>query len=400
MEYKFSDRISSLKPSAIREIFKVLGDPSIISFAGGNPAPESFPAKEMSAIAADLLANHADVALQYGTTEGYTPLRELTFARYHDKYGIGTEHDDILITTGGQQAIDLAAKVLLNEGDVLICEDPSFIGALNAFRSYNAKLIGCETDEHGMKMDVLEHLLQTTKNVKMIYTIPTFQNPSGKVLPEDRRKRMLELAEQYDVLILEDNPYFELRYDGAYVKPIKCFDTTGRVIYCGSYSKVLSPGMRIGFSIAPEEIFSKMVVCKQTNDVHTNLCFQMIVAEYLRQYDLDAHIQEICGIYRRKRDAMLAAIDASFDSRVTVTRPQGGLFLWAELPQGCDGFQLCQRATARKVAAVPGVTFAADESIVSSGIRLNFSMPTEEQIYKGIGILAETIQEYLGERKK
>jgi 2-aminoadipate transaminase len=397
MQYHFSDRVLALKPSAIREILKVTQDPSVISFAAGNPAPETFPAEEMAEIAQRLFREDAASALQYGVTEGYQELRDLTAARLKEKYQIGSENDDILITSGGQQAIDLVGKVFLNEGDVLICEDPSFIGALNAFRSYNAKLIGCPTDEYGMRMDALEELLKTTPRVKIIYTIPTFQNPTGKTLPLERRKQMLELAEKYDVIILEDNPYFELRYSGEPVAAIKSLDTKGRVVYSGSYSKVLCPGIRMGYAVAPKEILSKMIVCKQTNDVHSNLFFQMLVAEYLKNYDLDAHIAENNRIYAHKRDVMLEAIKRHVDERVTVTHPDGGLFLWLSLPEGYDGFELCRRTSEKKVAAVPGVSFAADTSIVSPGIRLNFSLPTDEQIETGIEILGKAIAEYLGE---
>lgn len=397
MQYHFSDRISSLKPSAIREILKVTQDPTVISFAAGNPSPESFPEEEMAEIAADLFRNRAGEALQYGMTEGYTPLRQQTSVRLWEKYAIGRENDDLMITSGGQQAIELAAKVFLNEGDTLICEDPSFIGALNAFRSYHARLVGCLTDEHGMRMDILENLLKTQPNVKLIYTIPTFQNPSGKTLSLERRREMISLAEKYNVMILEDSPYFELRYSGEPVPAIKSMDEHGRVIYAGSYSKVLAPGIRMGFACAPREIIAKMVVAKQTSDVHSNLFFQMVVSEYLKRYDLDAHIEEVCKLYRHKRDVMLSAIDRYFDKRVNVTRPNGGLFLWAQLPDGCDGVELCARAGKRKVAAVPGVSFLVNQSIKCPGIRLNFSLPSDEQIETGIAVLGEVIRDYLKE---
>ncbi|MGE4548502.1 MAG: PLP-dependent aminotransferase family protein [Intestinibacillus sp.] len=386
-----------MKPSAIREILKVTQDPTVISFAAGNPSPESFPADEMAEIAADLFRTQAGEALQYGMTEGYTPLRQQTSARLREKYQIGSENDDLIITSGGQQALELAAKVFLNEGDTLICEDPSFIGALNAFRSYHARLVGCPTDEHGMRMDILENLLRTQPNVKLIYTIPTFQNPSGRTLPMERRREMLALAEKYNVMILEDNPYFELRYSGEPVRAIKSMDERGRVIYAGSYSKVLAPGIRMGFACAPREIIAKMVVAKQTSDVHSNLFFQMVISEYLKRYDLDAHIEGVRRLYRHKRDVMLSAIDRHFDKRVAATRPDGGLFLWVQLPDGCDGLELCARAGERKVAAVPGVSFLVNQSIKCPGIRLNFSLPSDEQIETGIAILGEVIRDYLKE---
>lgn len=397
MDYIFSDRIRALRPSAIREILKVTQDPSVISFAAGNPSPESFPAEAMGEIARDLFANRATEALQYGMTEGYTPLREQTRARLTSHFQTGTEQDDLIITSGGQQALDLTAKVFLNEGDTLICEDPSFVGALNTFRSYQVRLAGCPMDENGMCMDALEEMLQHLPNVKLIYTIPTFQNPTGRTMPAARRREMLALAEKYNVMILEDNPYHELRYSGDPVPTIKSMDTAGRVIYAGSYSKVLSPGIRMGFALAPREVISKMVVAKQTIDVHSNLFFQMVVSEYLDRYDLDAHIACVRDLYRQKRDVMLRAIKRHIDPRVSVTHPDGGLFLWLQLPHGCDGFTLCGMAGQRKVAAVPGVSFLVDESMVSPGLRLNFSLPSEEQINTGISILGEVIRDYLKE---
>ncbi len=397
MDYQFSDRMAALKPSAIREILKVTQDPSVISFAAGSPSPDSFPAQEMEEIARNLFLQNAAQALQYGMTEGYTPLREQTMQRLQTKYGVGTAPDELIITSGGQQALDLTAKVFLNEGDALICEDPSFVGALNAFRSYRVKLVGCPMDDYGMRMDALEELLKTVPNVKLIYTIPTFQNPTGRTMPAQRRQQMLDLAARYDVMILEDNPYFELRYSGDYVAPIKSMDTQGRVIYAGSYSKVLAPGIRLGYALAPREIIAKMVVAKQTSDVHSNLFFQMVVAQYLQQYDLDAHIASVCARYRHKRDVMLAEIARQFDPRATVIVPEGGLFLWVELPEPCDGFTFCARAGERKVAAVPGVSFLADDSMRSGGFRLNFSLPSEEQIKTGIEILGAVMKDYIKE---
>lgn len=395
MEYKFSGRVSNLRPSAIREILKVTQDPSVISFAAGSPAPETFPREEMEKLAAELFQKQAASALQYGTTEGYTPLRELTSKRVREKYGVGSEKDDILITTGGQQAVELTAKVLVNEGDTVVCEDPSFLGALNAFRSFGAKLTGCPSDGDGMRMDKLEEILKADKRVKLIYVIPTFQNPTGRTMSLARRKRLLELAEEYDTVILEDNPYFELRYSGQAVPPVKSMDTNGRVVYAGSYSKVLSPGIRIGYAIAPHEIFSKLVVCKQVGDVHTNLFFQMLVANYLQRYDLDAHIEKIRRLYHQKRDLMLEACKKYFLPNVTVTRPDGGLFIWGELPQGYDGMELCRIAGFRKVAAVPGASFQTDEDRLCGGFRMNFSLASAEQIDTGIRILGEAIAEYL-----
>lgn len=394
MEYKIADHIAAMKPSAIREIFKVLVDPTVISLAAGSPDPVSFPNKEMAKIGSEIFLNEADVALQYGTTEGYPKLRELTAKRMKEKYNVGTDNDDILITTGGQQSISLFTQVMLNPGDVVVSEDPSFIGALNGFRSMNAKLMSVPMDDEGMRMDKLEELLQTTPNVKFIYVIPTFQNPTGRTMSLERRKQLLEMARKYDVLIVEDNPYFELRYEGEFVPTIKSMDTEGRVIYCGSYSKVLSPGMRLGYCIGAKDIINRMVVCKQVSDVHTNLYFQMLVAHYLEECDLDAHIAEICDNNRVKRDAMIAACEKYFDPRVTFTRPNGGLFIWAELPEGYDSFKLCKMISAKKVACVPGNAFLSDDEGISNGFRMNFSLPSVEQIETAIRRVGETITEF------
>ncbi len=395
MEYKIAKHIAAMKPSAIREIFKVLVDPTVISLAAGSPDPVSFPSEEMAEIGAKIFREEADVALQYGTTEGYPKLRELTAKRLKEKYGIGGEDDDILITTGGQQSASLFTQVMLDPGDVVISEGPSFIGALNSFRSLNASLKSVPMDDDGMQMNQLEEVLKTTPNVKFIYVIPTFQNPTGRTMSLERRKQLLELASKYDVLIFEDNPYFELRYEGEDIPTLKSMDTEGRVVYCGSYSKVLSPGMRLGFCVANKDIINRMVVCKQVSDVHTNLYFQMLVAHYLEEYDLDAHIAEICKNNRIKRDAMLAACEKYFDPRVTYTHPNGGLFIWAELPEGYDSFELCQKISAKKVACVPGNAFSVDESEISNGFRMNFSLPTLEQIDIAVSRVGEAIREYL-----
>ena len=395
MEYKIADHIAAMKPSAIREIFKVLVDPEVIALSAGSPDPGSYPTKEMAAIGNDIFANDLVTTLQYGTTEGYTPLREQTKKRLMEKYQTGTEDDDVIITTGGQQTISLFTQTMINRGDVVVCEEPSFIGALNAFRSFGAQLKGVPMDEEGLRMDKLEEVLATTENVKFIYVIPTFQNPSGRTMSLERRKQLLEIAKKYDVLILEDNPYFELRYEGEPVATVKSMDTEGRVVYAGSYSKVLSPGMRIGFCLANKDIINRMVVCKQVSDVHTNMYFQMLVSRYLDTYDLDAHIKDICDLHKIKRDAMLAALDKYVDKRVTFTHPNGGLFIWGELPEGYDSFKLCQEITKRKVACVPGNAFATDESAVCNGFRMNFSMPSLENIEIACQRIGETVAEFL-----
>lgn len=395
MEYIFSDKIASLKPSAIREIFKFASDPRVISLSAGNPAPESFPVAELSNLSAEIFSNTPVEALQYSITEGYTPLRVKVAERLKNKFNIGRDFDDTIIVSGGQQGLDLSCKVLCNEGDTVLCENPSFIGALNAFRSYNVNLKGVDIDEDGINIEALEKALQTEKNVKMLYVIPTFQNPSGVTMSLEKRKAVYALAKKYNVIILEDNPYGELRFKGEDILPIKSFDEDGLVIYCGSFSKILSAGMRVGFVCAPKEIVQKIVVAKQTNDVHTNIFFQLLTNNYLENYDLDAHIEKIRGIYLEKSTFMLDMIDLYFDKRVITTRPDGGIFLWCTLPEGCDGVAFAKKAIENFVAVVPGSAFNADEAAPTKTFRLNFSTPSTVQIEKGIGILGKVIKEFI-----
>ncbi|MCL1807634.1 MAG: PLP-dependent aminotransferase family protein [Oscillospiraceae bacterium] len=383
---EFSRRISSLRPSAIREILKAPSDPDTVSLAAGNPSPETFPAAEMALIAADIFQNNAPAALQYGVSEGYQPLRERTRKRLAEKHGLGNETDELIITSGGQQVAELAAKTLLNEGDTVICEDPSFIGALNAFRSYGVKLVGVPCNGSGMDIDQLENALKKHPEAKMIYTIPTFQNPSGEVMPLASRKRLLELAAKHDVTVLEDDPYRELRYSGETVPAIKTLDTEGRVIYAGSFSKIIAPGIRLGFALAPAPLIAKMTVGKQVSDVHSNLFFQILVEQFMARYDLEAHIARCRELYRARLGVMDAALKKHMPGAGWIV-PEGGLFLWVKLPGGLDGTEFCRKAKEKKVMAVPGSAFLCDENGVSNAIRLNFSLPSPEQIEIGIARL-------------
>ena len=396
MEFHFSERMRTLKPSAIREILKN-STPDMIAFAAGNPSTDTFPIEEMGAIAGELFADKSRIAgiLQYGLSEGYQPLRDICFGRMREKYQTGGDDDQLIITSGAQQAIDLLTKAMIDPGDTIIVEGPSFIGSLNAFRTYQANLAAVPMQSDGMDLDVLEHRLKTEKNVKFIYIISTFQNPSGYTTSMEKRRAILELAHRYDVLILEDNPYFELRYEGEYVPNIKSLDTEGRVVYVGSYSKILSAGIRLGYVIAHKDLMSKLIIGKQATDVHTNLFFQVVAAEYMSRCDLDAHIEKARGIYREKRDLMLSCLQQKLPQDVTFSRPQGGLFVWMDLPEGSDGKALSALTVQQKVSIVPGNCFMVDDSKVNRGVRLNFSMPSKEQIEKGTDILASCIREYL-----
>ena len=392
MEYKFSRKLAELKPSAIREIFKSLSDPTIISFAAGNPSPESFPVEDLARLSAEIFESDASFALQYGITEGYTPLREAITARQKSRFGdsMVRDYDTTLVVTGGQQGLELACKAFCNEGDTIICENPSFIGALNAFRSNGVKTVGVDMEDDGICLEKLEATLKNTKNAKLLYLIPTFQNPSGTCMSLEKRLAVLELAKKYEIVILEDNPYGELRFAGEDIPTMKSLDNDGLVIYCSSFSKILSAGMRIGFVIAPNEIASKMVVAKQVEDVHTNLFFQMLCYKYMTTCDLDAHIAKINELYKHKCNLMLDCIDKYIPKdKVTFTRPEGGLFIWGTVKDCTDASFVVKKAIEKKVAVVPGSAFNCDTEAPSPSFRLNYSTPSDEQIVEGIKRLGE-----------
>lgn len=389
MEYKFSDRVSSLKPSAIREIFKYAADPEVVSLSAGNPSPDAFPAKEIAEISADILQKDPISVLQYSVTEGYTPLRNHLMQYMQKEHNTGSESDDILITTGAQQIMDLCSKALVNEGDVIICEAPSFIGSLNTFRSYNAKLVGVKVEPDGMNTEELEKALKNNPNTKLIYTIPNFQNPSGITMSLEKRKKVYELAKKYGVLIIEDNPYGDLRYSGEAVANIKSLDTDGIVIYAGSFSKVISPGMRVAYCICPKPIFRKLVVCKQGNDVHTNIWSQRVCDEFITKYDFNAHLAKLREIYTKKAQFCMDLLDKYCAPAITYQKIDGGLFIWCDLPKSVDMPSFCKEAVLNKVCVVPGNAFLTDETQTCNSFRINFSTPTDEQLEKGIKILGE-----------
>jgi len=385
MTYTFSNKIGNLAPSAIREILKATSQPGIIPFAAGNPAPEAFPIEAVREISARLLKERPVDCLQYGITEGYGPLRERVKEDIHNRLQIGSDEDDLIITSGAQQVVDLATKALCNEGDVVVAESPSFIGSLNTFRSYGARLRGVPLQSDGMDVDALEAILRAEKNVRFIYTIPNYQNPSGVTMGLAKRRRVYELARQYSVLILEDNPYGELRYEGEALPCIKSFDTDNIVIYAGSFSKILSPGLRVGYALAPAAIIAKMTVGKQASDVHTPIFNQIIVDEWMKNYDVAGHIEHIRKIYTGKRNLMCGGLAGTI---LRFQRPAGGLFLWCELPEGMDMLDYARRAVEKKVAVVPGVAFAVEQGDPINAVRLNFSTPTDEQLRQGVEILS------------
>lgn len=396
MEYIISDRMKEMKGSAIREIFKAAADPATISLAGGNPAPETFPNKELAQIAAELLANEPVLALQYGVTEGYPKLREAVKARLAAKEGIGAENDDLIIVSGGQQGIELTSKCLLNEGDAIIVEEPSFIGALNAFRSFGAKLIGVPMENDGMDLDALRKAIAENDNIKAIYTIPTHQNPSGITMSVEKRKALYEIAKAANIIILEDNPYGELTFDGTHVPTIKSMDDGSTVVYCGSFSKVLAPGLRIGFCTGPKEIIAKDIIAKQITDVHTPMLTQLLAYEYMTRFDMDANIKQSAALYAHKCAYMLECIEKYFPAGVTHTTPNGGLFIWCDMGPGYDAMEVSRICAKEKVVFVPGNTFMVDMDKPCSAFRLNYSTMSDEKIEAGIRILGDTLKKIMG----
>lgn len=395
MNVAFSDNAEPLRPSAIREIFKSLTDPSVISFAAGNPSPECFPVGAFRDFIDGILSRDPVAALQYGITEGYAPLREAVLERHARISGVSAGDNTAVITAGGQQGIDLTAKIFCNRGDTVICEEPTFIGALNAFRAHGCVTAGVPMRGDSIDPDELESVIKRSRNPKLIYLIPTFQNPTGRTMPYEVRKACLRIAGKYGLMILEDDPYGQLRFAGRDVPTIKSMDEDGRVVYCSSFSKILAPGIRVGYVICRGDAASKIAVCKQVNDVHTNQLMQMVCHRFMTEFDLDGHIEKIRAVYREKAGLMISALDEKCTGAMEYTRPQGGLFIWARLP-GCsdhDGF--VKALVRKKLAVVPGSTFSCTVGAPSTGFRLNYSMPDREQIIKGVEILSETAKEFI-----
>lgn len=394
MNYQFTESIANLAPSAIREILKYSSVPGMISFAAGNPAPEAFPTEDIARISADILKNDAIGALQYSVTEGYRPLRDRMKEYMKIKHNSVGEDDELIITSGAQQVMDLMAKAFCEKGDTIIAEAPSFIGSLNTFRSYGAHLVGIPVDDDGMNIEALEKALKENPNTKFIYTIPNFQNPTGITMSLEKRKAIYALAKKYNVLVLEDNPYGEIRFSGENIPTIKSLDTDGIVVYAGSFSKVLSPGLRVGYAIGNKKIIAKLTVCKQTSDVHTTIFSQMITDEFLKTTDFEAHLNKLRGIYRHKSQLMMSLMDNYFGDKITYHKVEGGLFIWCTLPKEVDMMNFCTKAVKeKKVALVPGTAFLINETDECHEFRTNYSTPTDEQLIKGMELLGELVKE-------
>lgn len=394
MTFKFADRMANLKASEIREILKVTQRPEVISFAGGLPAPELFPVNEIIEVNRLVLKEDGENALQYATTEGYNPLREWAACRMNKMRNTSFDFEEVLITNGSQQALDLSGKVFLNEGDVVLCESPTYLAAISAFKAYDCEFIEVPTDEEGMITSELEKILKNNKKVKLIYVIPDFQNPTGRTWNVERRKRLAELATIYNVIVIEDNPYGELRYEGEQIPSVKSFDTSGNVLCLGTFSKIFCPGYRIGWIAGDKEIIQKYVLVKQSTDLQSSTIAQREISKYLEMYDIDEHIKEICVVYRKRRDLIIKTMEQEFPKEVKFTRPHGGLFLWVELPNGINARDVLEKCLERNVAFVPGGSFFPNGG-KENNFRMNYSNMTEERIVIGIKIIAEVLRKFI-----
>lgn len=399
-EHRFAQRTQKMKGSAIRELLKLVEQPDVISFAGGLPAPDVFPIEEFRAACDRVLTTKGAMALQYGSTEGYTPLREM-IARHSSRYGINISADNILITSGSQQALDLLGKIFINRGDRILVESPTYLGALQAWNAYGAEYVTVPSDEFGMNPDFLEEALRT--GPKFMYVLPNFQNPTGVTIPLERRLRILELADRYGVPIIEDDPYGQLRFEGEHLPALNVLDSqiraggetyAGNVIYLSTFSKILAPGLRLAWVIAPETVIKKLVLAKQGADLHS-ATFNQVVAHEVGQHGfLDQHIVKIRNVYRERRDNMFSVLEEHMPEGVKWTHPQGGLFLWITLPAPLNSDQLFPVAVSEKVAFVPGSGFHPNGGGTNT-MRINFSFPTPEQTNEGIARLSRVIRRHM-----
>ena len=385
----FSRRIDAAESSAVREILKVTEKPEIISFAGGLPAPEFFPKAQMAEAFFRAISEDGEKALQYSTTEGHAPLREWIATRMQAK-GIRAVADNILITSGSQQGLDLLAKVLVNAGDKVLVERPTYLAALQTFSLFEANFVTVASDDEGMDIDDAERKLRKHPDIKLIYLVANFQNPSGTTLGFERRQGLMALASQYGVRILEDDPYGELRYRGETIAPIKSLDEEGLVIYLSTFSKTITPGLRVAWLVAEPKIYAKLSIAKQATDLHTNTVSQFAVHRYLTEYDADAQITKLRGVYGDRCRVMLEALAKYFPTGVRWTKPEGGMFLWVELPPHFNTTTMLPDAINAQVAFVPGAPFFANER-PQNFMRLNFSNQTPERIELGIQKLAEVV---------
>ncbi len=394
MAVQFAKRMESLNASEIREILKLTQSPDIISFAGGLPAPELFPVKEIEHVTATLMREQGPKVLQYATTEGYLPLREKIAARMNRKFHTKVVSDDILITTGSQQGLDFSGKIFLNEGDVVLCESPSYLGAINAFQAYGPKFVQIPTDDYGLVMEELDNILATTDKVKFIYVIPDFQNPTGRTWPMDRRRKFMEIINKYEIPVIEDNPYGELRFEGEIQPSLKSLDTKGLVVFLGTFSKTFCPGLRVGWVAADQKLLDKYITVKQGADLHSSTMSQCQIDKYMDLYDLDAHVVNLVELYRKRRDLTIKTMKEEFPDNVKFTNPEGGLFTWVELPENVNARDIFMKCIEQKVAFVPGGAFFPNGGHENT-LRINYSNMPEDRIVEGLKRLGTVLKQNL-----
>jgi len=394
MAVAFAGRMNGIKASEIREILKITEQPNIISFAGGLPAPELFPVEEMKLVTQKVLGEAGRQALQYTTTEGFKPLRQIIAHRMNTKFGTALTYEKILITSGSQQGLDFSGRILLNEGDVVLCESPTYLGAINAFMSYGPRFVEVPTDAQGMITEELERIIQTTDRIKMAYVIPDFQNPTGRTWSAERREKFMEIIGRYEIPVIEDNPYGELRFEGQRLKSLKSLDTKGLVIFLGTFSKTFCPGYRIGWVAAEEEILEKYILVKQGADLQSSTIAQREIAGYLEMFDLDLHIRDINRVYKARRDLAISTMQKEFPGGLSFTRPQGGLFTWVELPPHIDAREVLVRSLERDVAFVPGGSFYPNGGHENT-FRMNYSNMPEDRLVEGIRRLGSILGEFI-----
>jgi len=399
-EYRYAQRTQRIKTSAIRELLAVAERPGMISFGGGFPAPDVFPVEEFKKACNNVLENKGPEVLQYGSTDGYVPLREMV-SRYSIRSGMHVDISNILITTGSQQALDLLGKIFINRGDRILVESPTYLGALQAWNAYGAEYITVPVDEYGMRTDMLEEALRT--GLKFIYVLPNFQNPTGTTMPLERRMKLIELADRYGVPIIEDDPYGQLRYEGEDIPSVEILDSrareqngtyTGNVIYLSTFSKILAPGIRLAWVVAPDTVIRKLALAKQGTDLNTSMFNQILAHEVGQHGFIDRHVLVMREVYRERRNAMLDSLEEHMPEGVRWTHPQGGLFLWLTLPENLDATKILPGVIEENVAYVPGEFFHPDGSGKNT-IRLNFSFCPPERINEGIARLGKAFKKKL-----
>lgn len=389
---KFAKRMDGMQASEIRELLKLTAKPDIISFAGGLPAPELFPVEEIAKVSHDLVLKEGRQLLQYATTEGRPSLRAKIAKRMADKYNTIVDPDDILITTGSQQCLDFAGKLFLDPGDVVLCESPSYLGALNAFNAYQPKFVEVPTDNGGLLPEELDKILETTPNCKFIYVIPDFQNPTGRTWSMERRKAFMEVVNKHNLPVIEDNPYGELRYEGEILPSLKSLDTKGLVMFLGTFSKIFCPGLRLGWIACEHNLLTQFVKIKQSADLHTSNFDQGVADAYMDAYDLDAHVKEIVALYKHRRDLILESMEKYLSAGTEWTHPEGGLFLWLTFPEGVSARKVFAKCIEMKVAGVIGDAFYPNQKTDRS-MRINYSNMPDDRIVEGIQRMAKAIKE-------